>query len=236
MNAIPKVKGRSLKTRNILLLLCTVLIMGMVSRSGAAVPGTLHYKVRMKSSSFGDMGTREIWLKGGMMRCHIISARLPLTVVKNSQGVFLIHAWDKIAGKYPDGSPRGNPRALLPGPSGSPKVFLREMKAVRQAKDKVGKQNCEVYSYTEPLTKRLCKLWVDAKSGKPVKLWLKGKHKVVDEVTASYVSFEEGVKISDSLFELPKGCAVRPMPKRELASKPSTRQPNSAKTGIRPGI
>jgi outer membrane lipoprotein-sorting protein len=224
-----------MKTRTILLTLCTVLIAGVVSNAGSAVPGTLHYKVKMQSS-FGNMGRREVWLKDGMMRCEIVTARMPLTIVKNRQGVFLIHAWNKVAGKYPEGSPRGNPRALLPGPTGTPKVFLRAVNAVKQTSQKVGKQNCDVYSYTEPTTKRFCKLWVDTSSGKPVKLWLKGKRAKVDDVTVTYVSFEQGAKVSSSLFELPSGYAVRPMPKRDLASKPLTRQPNGAKSGIVPGI
>lgn len=220
-----------MKTRTILLMLCTVLTAGIVSNAGPTASGTLHYKAKMKSASFGDMGRREVWLKDGMMRCEIVSARLPLTIVKNRQGVFLLHAFNKVAGKYPEGSPRGNPRALLPGPTGTPKVFLRAVNAVRQSSEKVGKQNCDVYSYTDPITKRSCKLWVDKKSGKPAKLWLKGKRAKVDDVTVTYVSFEEGIKISNSRFELPKGYAVRPMPKRDLASKPLTKQLNSAKSG-----
>jgi outer membrane lipoprotein-sorting protein len=185
----------------------------------AAVPATLHYKVKLKSEGFGDMGIREMWIKGSNMRCSMKSARLPITVIKNSQGVFLVHSWNKVAGKYPPGTPRGNPTALLPGPNGSPKAFLAKVKATKQTKQEtVEKQLCNVYSYTEPTTKRQCKLWVNAKSGKPVKLWMKGKHKTVGTVTATYLAYEEGVKVSDSLFQLPKGYAVRPMPKRELAS------------------
>lgn len=221
-----------MKTRNTILLLCTVLTIGIVFRTGAAVPGSLHYKVRMTSADTGNMGTREVWIKGAMMRCNIVSARLPLTILKNSKGVFLLHAWNKIAGKYPEGSPRGNPRALLPGPNGSPKAFLRTVNAVRRGSEKVGKQTCDIYSYTDPTTKRFCKLWVDKKSGQPVKLWLKGKLKVAADVTATYLTFREGEKVSDSFFELPKGFVVRPMPKRELTSKAPVKQPNSAKTGI----
>ncbi len=222
-----------MKTRNILLGLCAVAIVGTVAGAGTPVPGTLHYKVKMKSASFGkDAGTREIWIKGDKMRCEITGGEMRITVLKNSQGVFLLHPWNKVAGKYPDGSPRGNVKALLPGPTGSPKIFLGKMNARKLADEKVGKQLCEVYSYTEPATKRFCKLWVDTKTGKPVKLWMQGKHKVMDELTATYVIYDEGVRISDLVFEVPKGYAVRPMPKRELASKPAPKQPNSAKTGI----
>lgn len=221
-----------MRTRDILLLLCIVALIGATASAGTVVPGSLHYKVKMKSASFGkDAGTREVWLKGDKMRCDIFGGKLRVTVVKNSQGVFLINPFNKIAGKYPDGSPRGNARALLPGPTGSSKAFLSAVKAKKLANDKVGKQLCEVYSYTEPTTKRLCKLWVDSKTGKPVKLWMQGKRKVMDELTATYVLYDDGAKISDSLFEVPKDYVIRPMPKRELASKPATKQSNSVKAG-----
>lgn len=214
-----------------LIVLGIVTGMGTAAHAGTTAPTTLHYKVQMKSS-VGNMGTREVWLKNGKMRCNIDSARLPLTLLKNSQGVFLLHAWNKIAGKYPDGSVRGNARALLPGPTGSPATFLRSVHAKRAGSEQVGKRSCDVYSYTDPTTKRFCKLWVERKSGQPVKLWLKGTLRVTSEVTVTYLLFKEGEKISDSIFELPKGYAVRPMPKNEIASKALGRQSNSAKTGI----
>ncbi len=218
-----------MRIRDILLLLCAVVFIGTAVNAGESSPTGLHYKVKMKSASFGkDAGTREIWLKGDKMRCEIYGGKLRVTVIKNSQGVFLLHPWNKVAGKYTDDSPRGNVRTLLPGPTGSTKAFLSKIKAKKLSGEKVGKQFCEVYSYTEPTTKRHCKLWVDKKTSKPVRLWMQGKHKVMDELTATYVRYDDGTKISDSLFEVPKGYVVRPMPKRELASK----QMNSAKPGI----
>lgn len=221
-----------MRLSNILLLLCAVAVIGSAAGAGPTVPATLHYKVKMQSASFGkDAGTREVWIKGDKMRCEIYGGKLRVTVLKNSQGVFLLHPWNKVAGKYPDGSPRGNPRTLLPGPTGSPKLFLAKVNARKLDNQKVGNRVCEVYSYTEPTTKRFCKLWVDTKTGKPVKLWMNGKHKVMDELTATYVLYDQTARISDSVFELPKGYSVRPMPKRELASKPASRQSHNGKTG-----
>ena len=214
-----------------LLLLSVVLALGIASSVKATVSPTLHYKVTLKSESFGDMGIREVWLKADKMRCNMKSGNLPISLVKNDKGVFMINILAKVAGKYPEGSPRGNPTALLPGPNCSPKTFLRDVKAVKVAQQKVGKQLCTVYSYTEPTTRRVCKLWVNAKSGKPAKLWMQGKHKVMDTITASYTTFDEGAKISDSVFELPKGYAIRPMPNRELAINSSTRQLHIVKPG-----
>lgn len=220
---------RIVKIKRFILLLSVFLGLGIMSSLEAAVPATLHYKIRLKSEGYGDMGTREMWLKGNNMRLEMNSANLPITLIKNDQGIFLVHAWNKIAGKYPSGSPRGNPNALLPGPNCSPKTFLSSVKAKQTATEKVGKQTWRVYSYVEPTTKRSCKLWLDSKTGKPVKLWMQGKHKVVGTVTATYSAFEEGVKVSDSLFKLPKGYAVRPMPKLEagptLVKKTSTVKP-----------
>lgn len=219
--------------KRFILLFTAVIGLGVMSIAETAVPPTLHYKVKLKSDNLGDMGVRELWIKGKNMRCNMKSANLPITLIKNDKGVFLIHSWNKVAGKYPDGSPRGNATALLPGPTGSPKVFLRHVKATKLAKkEKAGTRLCDVYSYTEPTTKRECKLWVDAKSGKPAKLLMKGsKQKKIDTVVATYTTFEEGIKIPDSLFELPKGYSVRPMPKREVASKPDTKQSNTVKPG-----
>jgi len=204
--------------------------MGLLSSAQAAAPQTLHYKVQMKTG-FGNAGFREFWIKGSNMRCELQSGQFVIAIVKNPNGVFMIHPMKKVAAKYPDGSPRGNARTLLPGPTGSPKAFLGQMKATRVASAKVGKQSCDVYWYTEPITKRHCKLWLDAKTGKPVKLWMEGKQKVMDEVTATYVTFVQGVAIPDSKFQVPKDYAIRPMPKQDYASRPASRQSNSVKPG-----
>jgi hypothetical protein len=128
----------------------------------------------------------------------------------------------KVLGKYPKESNRNNPRVYLPGPTGSPKVFLAQVKAAKRGREAVGGQTCDVYSYTDPVSGRKCRLWVSVKSGKPVKLVLEGERKRNDTVVAMYTKFVLGANVRDSLFELPKGYTIRPMPRPKLTSSSST--------------
>ena len=217
--------------KSILLFLSAVFSLGTASWATSPKPYTLHYEAQLKSESFGNMGVRKLWLKGNKMRWEQKSARLPIQVVKNDKGIFLIHPWNKVAAKYPEGSTRGNPRALLPGPTGSPKAFLKQVKAVKHGRETINKQPCDVYSYTDTVTKRKCKLWVGVRSGKPVQLYMKGEHAKQDTITVTYTAFEQGANVSDKLFELPKGYKIRPMPDRKLTSKAASKKPNKRKSG-----
>jgi outer membrane lipoprotein-sorting protein len=204
-------------TKRVLFFLCIVLAAG--SRPGAAAGGTqtLFYEAKLKSSSFGDMGVRKMWLKGSLMRWEACTKNLKLTCIKNSQGVFLLHPFRKSAGKYPPGSNRENPRAFLPGPTGPSATFLASVKASRCGREKVGPTMCDVYSYHDQTSARDCKLWLSTASGKPVKLVLKGDRKKLDTITATYSRFEMGGQVDNSLFELPKGCVITAMPGSEAA-------------------
>ena len=206
-----------MKIKSFLLLLCAALPLGMASYA-ATNTQSVHYEVKIKSANFGNMGVRKMWIKGKNMRWEGKSERLPLCVIKNKQGTFLIHPWNKIAAKYPDNSLRKNPSSYLPGPVSSPSVFLKSVKAVYVGKQTANKQQCKVYTYAEPQTNRKCKLWVGVKSGKPVQLFVKGLAKKQDTYTATYTKFEQNSKVADSLFELPKGYAIRQMPKITLTS------------------
>lgn len=215
-----------MKKASILISLCAAALVGTVTWAQAPKPNTLHYKIKVKSESFGDMGTREMWVKGDKMRWYYISAGLPLRIIKNQQGVFLIHPWNKTAAKYPAGSSRGNPSVLFPGPTTSPAAYLKSVKAVKGKRELLNKQPCDVYSYTEPVSKRACKLWVDPKNGAPVKLSIKGEAKKLDSLTATYEKFTVGAAVPDSLFELPKGYKIRPMPEPKQTSGKITKQLN----------
>lgn len=207
-----------MKTRSILFLICAIFSLGTVTTAQNNKPYTLHYAVTLKSASFGSMGTRSLWLKGDSLRWDYKSGKLPLTLIKNKDGVFLVHPWNKVAAKYPEGSTRGNPKSLLPGPTGSPKAFVKAMKAKSQGRESVGGKKCDVYSYTDPIGKSPCKLWVSVDNGKPVQLAIKGSKGKADTITVTYTKFDEGVSVSDSLFQLPKGYEVRPMPTKRLTS------------------
>jgi len=221
------------KRRSIPFLLCAVFSLGSVLQAAATSRQTLIYEVKLKSLSFGNMGTRRMYIKGDNMRWEGKVDRLPFLAIKNSQGAFLIHPWQKIAARYPAESNRNNPRTYLPGPTESPRVFLAKVKATRCGRETVEKRRCDLWSYFEPTTRRTCRLWVDAKTGKPVKIMLVGVKKRMDTIVGIYTKFIVGARISDSLFELPKGCAVRPMPYPKGTALSTTNPLASAATGLR---
>ncbi len=205
-----------------LLVICAILSLGAAWGAQSSRPYTLHYEVRVKSANFGNMGTRRLWIKGDSLRWESDSADLKLKLVKNKQGVFLLHPWNKIAAKYPANSPRGNPRTLMPGPAGSVKSFLSSVKAVKKGQETVDKEKCDVYAYSDSTLKCDCKLWVSAKSGKPVKLIMQGQQGQKDVITATYTKYQESLDVADSMFELPKGYTIRAMPEPKAASTGKT--------------
>lgn len=218
-------------TKRVLFFLCIVSMVGGWAGANAATVPTMFYEARLKSSSFGDMGTRKMWIKGGLMRWESSQKDFKLTLIKNGQGVFLLHPWRNSAGKYPAGSNRDNPRALLPGPTGSPSTFLASVKAKQCGREKVGKDTCVIHSYTDPYSKRNCKLWVSNRTGKPVKLVLKGEKGKLDTITATYTRFEPGAKVNDSLFSLPVGCQVKTMPAQKAGPDEAARKTGKARAG-----
>ena len=217
-----------MKIRAFFLLLCTIFSLGVTSIATASKSTVTHYEVKLKSESFGNMGVRKMWINSNRMRWEGKSDRLPLLLVKNEQGVFLVHPWNKLAGKYSLNSNRANPMALLPGPTGPVKGFLKSMQAKKERKEKVNKTECDVYSYSEPVSKRNCKLWIEAKSSKPMKLVLLGKRGKQDTITATYTKYVTGEAVSDSLFQIPKGYKIKPMPTQRMTSK-TAEKPNSKK-------
>ena len=220
-----------MKLKTTLLVLCGIVSVGATWGASAPQPRTLHYELEVKSASFGNMGARKMWIKGDNMRWEAKTDRFSLKLIKNKQGVFLIHPWNKYAARYPDGSSRGNPRVLFPGPTGPIRDFLAEVKATKHGIQKTRNEQCNVYNYTDPFTRHQAKMWVSAKSGKPVQLLLKGERGKADTITAAYTKFELGGNAPDSLFELPKGYAIRPMPARKLASKTAAERPKDRKSG-----
>lgn len=202
-----------------------LLALGIVSGSMAMAaqqpskPVQLHYELKLKSGAFGDMGVRKMWISGSEMRWESNSARLKLVLLKNKDGVFLVHPWKKIAAKYPEGTNRANPLQVFPGPAGPVQAFLTSIGAIKHGTEKVAGQYCSIYSYNAPGTKRLVRLWVGAKSGKPVQLRLKGVNGKADTVTAAYTCYDLGDSARSANFQLPEGYKIMPMPKLSPTSK-----------------
>lgn len=177
-------------------------------------PDTLIYHVKMKSS-YGDEGTRDMFIKGTYFRLDYHSAGMESTALKNKDGAFLIPSTRRQIGKYPPGSNRENPMSYIPGPQGDVKEFIKQQGAKKVAAEKVAKKPCDVYSYTDKSSQGSCKLYVNPKTGQPVQVTfaMKMKNKVFHR-TITYVSYKRGVDVPDSKFELPKGIVVVPMPQR----------------------
>lgn len=200
------------------LFLCSIVSVAAAPAAKAPEAATVYYELTLKSENFGNMGLRKMWIKGNNVRWESKSANLPLLLIRNKEGVFLVHPWNKVAAKYPDGSERGNPKTLFSGPTGSISIFLKHVNAKKHGTEKISGQDCIVYSYTDPTSKLPAKIWVGEKSGKPVRLLLQGQKDKSDTITATYTRFEPGAKVEDSLFEIPKGYEIKPMPKPTLTS------------------
>ncbi|MHB9036536.1 MAG: hypothetical protein ACYC64_07695 [Armatimonadota bacterium] len=214
-----------MKTKTGLFFLCTILSLGAAAGAKAPAPATVHYEVRLHSSAFGDSGVRNMWIKGNDMRWEGKSQRLPICIVKNADGAFLIHPWNKIAAKYPKDSRRGNPKAIFPGPTGSIKTFLKSVKAEKCGAETIMDQKITIYGFVDPVSRRSCRIWVNDKSEKPVKLVMQGKRGKMDTITATYTKYVVGGKVPDALFDIPKGYAIRPMPTERLTSEAKTNKP-----------
>lgn len=192
---------------------------GAKATSPPAKPSTLEYQVRLKSP-MGNMGTRTMYMKGSNYAFLMDSAGLKVTLIKNKDGVFLIHPKQRFIGKYPPGSNREKPEVLLPGPHGDVKAFLTAVGAKKTGKEKVDKKTCDVYEYTEKTTQWKCKLWLDPKTMTPAKLYMGGSIRG-QNITATYSYYKRGVTIADSRFELPKNVPIRPMPRPDKAAATS---------------
>jgi len=210
--------------KQILFLLCVALSVGAASEVVASKSQTVQYEIKLKSGAFGDMGTRKMWIKGDNFRWEYMSAGLPLKLVKNSKGIFLIHPWNKIVGKYPSLSNRGDPIALFPGPAGPIDSFLKKVKAVKRGTEKINGELCDVYTYAAPADRRNCRIWISKKTSKPVKLTMEGVRGKADPIIATYSKFVIGANVPDSLFEIPSGYQVKPMPNsnRAFSGEPAT--------------
>jgi len=171
---------------------------------------TLFYEAKL-SSPLGNMGKRSMYMKGSNFVFIADTPGIKLKFIKNQDGAFLIHNKGLFAGKYPPESNRNSPMAFLPGPIGDVKEFLAKENAKKQGTEKVAGKTCDFYKYTEKTTGWNCKLWVQKNTFAPVKLLMTGKKKN-ETINAVYLSYKLGADVQDSLFKLPAGIAVRPMP------------------------
>jgi len=174
---------------------------------------TVVYQVQMNSPQ-GNMGTRKMYKKGDNFVWEADSAGIKMKFIKNKDGAFMLHPMGRFAGKYPPGTNRESPMTFLPGPAGDVKQFLDKNEAKKEGEEKIDKTLCDIYTYTEKETKWKCKLWVEQKTLRPVKMVMTGAKKS-DTIDVTYISYRTGAVVADSRFELPKGLEIRPMPEKK---------------------
>jgi outer membrane lipoprotein-sorting protein len=213
--------------------------LALIAATGFLVPGafastdakpstarTTVYGIHLKST-FGDMGTRKLYVDGEFFRWEYSCAGLDTKLIKNRDGLFLLNNRRKFAGKYPPGDSRESVSALFPGPIGNVGSYLKSRNAKLAGKTVINKKKCMQYDYSAGAEWR-CKLWVDAATSTPVQIELNGKTKA-DHVKGTYTSYRLNSPVPESLFALPKDMKIVDMPRRKVGENKPTeeKKPNA---------
>jgi outer membrane lipoprotein-sorting protein len=170
------------------------------------------FSVDLVYGKHGKGGTAKFWVKGTRVREEKKSGGgLRVILISNEDGVFVKNKYSNIWAKMPSTVAYRLVDRLLGGPSGDPKAFLKEHNA-----KKVGTQNwngapCTIWSYASPKNIEKYRLWLSAKTGKPVRLerdaLLGGKFR--EKITVTYNDFAWNVPLEDALFKVPANEQVR---------------------------
>ncbi len=196
-----------------------VILLAIITLSANASTKSLVAEMKLSSKNLGGMGDARLWIKGDSYRWEKSLQNMVITIVKNSDGVFLIHPAKRWAAKYEQGSNRENPASVVMGPFGDIDSYLKEQKARKLATTVLNGRKCVVWTWGNAKT-ITNKLYVDEKKNVPVKMVIVGNEKKSDTIEIVYKKYELGAKIDDSVFKLPEGIEIRNMPKRGSA-KPS---------------
>jgi hypothetical protein len=177
------------------------------------------FVVDISYSKHGNGGTAKYWVKGNKVREEKKSGGgLRVIMITNDQGVFVKNKYSNVWAKLPLSVAYKLPERLLGGPSGDPKEFLKEHRAKKVGADKWNGEPCAVWDYASAKDIEHYKLWVSAKTGKPVRLvrdaLLGGRFR--EKITVTYTSFAWNVPVEDALFKVPANEQVRDMNKSML--------------------
>lgn len=182
------------------------------------------FEVDLNYSKHGKGGWAKFWVKGDKVREEKKSGGgLRVIMITNENGVFMKNKYSNIWAKLPDGTGYHLVDRLLGGPSGDPKLFLKAHKAKKTGVQKWNGEPCEVWKYDSARNVEHYRLWLSARTGKPVRLerdaLLGGKFR--EMITVSYTSFEYNVPIDDTLFKVPANEQVRDI-SHSLLMKPTS--------------
>lgn len=170
------------------------------------------FAVEIHYGKHGKGGTAKFWVKGDRVREEKKSGGgLRVTLISNDDGVFVKNKYSNVWAKMPKTVAHRLVDRLLGGPSGDPKQFLKERSAKKTGVQKWGGQPCEVWTYSAAKNVEKYKLWLSAKTGKPVRLerdaLLGGKFR--EKITITYTNFAWNVPLEDALFKVPANEQVR---------------------------
>ena len=184
----------------------------------AATTGS-KFEVDINYSKHGNGGTAKFWIKGNEVREEKKSGGgMRVIMITNNQGVFIKNKYSNVWAKAPSGVGWRLAERLLGGPSGDPKPFLKERKAKKTRVEKWDGQTCEVWSYASPKNVEKYRLWITAKTGKPVRLerdaLLGGRFR--ETITITYTNYAYNIPLDDALFKVPANEQVRDMSKSML--------------------
>lgn len=193
-----------------------VSLLAFIAAAAGAASTSLAVEMKLSSKNLGGMGDARLWIKGDFYRWEKTMQTMVVTIVKNADGVFLIHPMKRWAAKYEPGSNRENPASVVIGPFGDVNTYLKEQKARKLTTAVLNGRKCVVWTWNTGKT-TINKLYVDEKKNVPVKFIIAGTEKKADTLEVIYKKYELGAKIDDSRFQLPEGIEIRNMPKREAA-------------------
>lgn len=170
------------------------------------------FTAEIQYEKHGKGGSTKYWVKGDRVRAEKKSGGgLRVTMISNDEGLFVKNKYSNVWAKMPKAAAYRLVDRLLGGPAGDPKLFLKERKAKKAGIQKWAGQPCEVWTYAAAKNMEKYKLWLSAKTGKPVRLerdaLLGGKFR--EKIIITYTNFAWNVPLEDALFKVPANEQVR---------------------------
>jgi outer membrane lipoprotein-sorting protein len=184
----------------------------------AATTGS-KFVVDINYSKHGNGGSAKFWVKGDKVREEKkTGGGMRVILVTNEQGVFMKNKYSNVWAKMPATVAVHLADRLLGGPSGDPKPFLKEHKAKKTGIQKWNGEPCAIWDYSSARNIEHYKLWVSAKTGKPIRLerdaLLGGRFR--EKITVTYTDYAWNLPLEDALFKVPANEQVRDMNKSML--------------------
>ncbi len=187
------------------------LVSPVLAQKGSAATTGSKFAVDINYGKHGKGGTAQYWVKGDSVREEKKSGGgLRVVLISNDDGVYIKNKTSNIWARMPKAVAYRLVDRLLGGPSGDPKPFLKEHKAVKTGVQKWNGEPCQVWSYKSAKDIEKYRLWLSAKTGKPVRLErdaLLGRFR--EKVTIIYTNFAWNVPLDETLFKIPANEQVR---------------------------